>query len=596
MLISRSCIRSKGASSEGRENSQLSFSQSQSQSIFLEVKIAGHALQAHRWLLTCFLLPCYTVLGNGPRLGVESIWRTAMTDAISNTADEYASENLAEAFARLQEKLPRMWADIGSSDPGGRIQSPNCIVVVPSLSIELEVPTIQQQAYEERFLFMLFILGQPNVRLIYVTSLAVKPEIIDYYLDILPGALYSNARKRLFLISPEDGSSRPLSQKLLERPRLIEQMRHLIPDRENAHIVPFNTTDLERELAVRLGIPMYAADPDCFTYGTKSGARQLFTEEAINHPLGVENLFSEAEALSAIADLRARKPAINQLITKLNEALSGMGNAVVDLSGLGEPGAAGEADGIRERLRHMRFEVEDATYEGYMTAWQEHGGVVEELVSGAEVHSPSVQMRNTPLGEVELLSTHDQLLGGPSRQTFLGASFPANPAYNALITRDALKIGRRLAREGVIGRYAVDFLLVRDQSGAWRSYAIEINLRKGGTTTPYLTLQYLTRGNYDAQADVFRTLHGQEKYYVANDHLESERYRVFTPDILFDILTDHRLHFDHTTQVGIVLHMISCVGTNGNLGLTAVGNSPRDTAVLYERFRAILDEEALARS
>jgi hypothetical protein len=443
---------------------------------------------------------------------------------------------------------------------------------------------------------MLFILSQPNLRMIYVTSMAIKPEIIDYYLDILPGAVYSNARKRLFLVSPEDGSSRPLSEKLLERPKLIKQIRDLIPDRDNAHIVPFNTTDLERELAVRLGIPMYAADPDCFDYGTKSGARQLFTQEGINHPLGVEHLFNEAEIIAAIAAMRARKPAIKQVITKLNEGVGGMGNAVVDLSKLGTPGAPDEAAGIENCLQAMRFEVRDVTYEGYMTAWQRLGGVVEELVSGEEVHSPSVQLRNSPLGEVELLSTHDQLLGGPSGQTFLGASFPANPDYNGLITREALIIGQRLAREGVIGRYAVDFLVVRDEGGQWRTYAIEINLRKGGTTTPYLTLQYLTRGSYDAQEDVFRTLHGQEKYYLANDHLASKRYRVFTPDILFDILTTHRLHFDHTSQVGIVLHMISAVGTNGNVGLTAIGNSPQETAELYERFRAVLDVEAQARS
>jgi hypothetical protein len=207
-----------------------------------------------------------------------------MTGTTTNPAEQAKSEELADAFAQLQEKLPAMWADIGSSDPGGQIQRPRTVVVIPSLSIEVEASTVRQQAYEERFLFMLFILSQPNLRMIYVTSMAIKPEIIDYYLDILPGAVYSNARKRLFLVSPEDGSSRPLSEKLLERPKLIKQIRDLIPDRDNAHIVPFNTTDLERELAVRLGIPMYAADPDCFDYGTKSGARQLFTQESRRSP------------------------------------------------------------------------------------------------------------------------------------------------------------------------------------------------------------------------------------------------------------------------------------------------------------------------
>jgi hypothetical protein len=59
-----------------------------------------------------------------------------------------------------------------------------------------------------------------------------------------------------------------------------------------------------------------------------------------------------------------------------------------------------------------------------------------------------------------------------------------------------------------------------------------------------------------------------------------------------DILTVHRLHFNHTNQVSIVLHMISGVGRNGSLGLTAVANSPQEAADLYERVQEVLDEEA----
>jgi hypothetical protein len=456
----------------------------------------------------------------------------------------------------------------------------------------MEIPTIEQQAYEERFLFMLFLLGQPNIRLIYITSLAIKPEIIDYYLDVVPGAIFSHARKRLFLVSPEDGSSRPLSRKLLERPHLIQHIHSLIPDIENAHIVPFNTTDLERELAVRIGVPMYAADPDFYAFGTKSGARRIFEAEQVKHPLGEEDLNTESELIDAIAALRARKPEMECMIAKLNEGVAGLGNAVVDLRRLPHPGTPAETEAIAEALRAMRFEDDQATYREYMAAWAADGGVVEELVDGLEVHSPSVQMRNSPLGEVEILSSHDQLLGGPSGQSFLGASFPADPRYVQLITRDAAKIGRRLAAEGVIGRYAVDFLVVRGADSAWTSYAIEINLRKGGTTTPYLTLQYLTRGRYDAGAGRFFTLHGQEKYYVANDHLRSEHYRMFTPEILFDILTAHRLHFNHANQVGIIPHMISCVGTNGSVGLTAIANTPTAAQKLYDNFRQTLNDEA----
>jgi hypothetical protein len=185
-------------------------------------------------------------------------------------------------FQELQRRLVPLWKMIGRTDPGGPLEEENTIVVVPSLTVDIELPSSALQAYEERFLFMLFVLRQPYVRLIYITSQGIQPSIIDYYLQILPGAIVSNARKRLFLVSPLDGSLRPLSRKLLDRPRLIHHIRSLIPDAQRAHVVPYNTTDLERELALQLGLPMYAADPRFFAFGTKSGCRHVLPRRAFH--------------------------------------------------------------------------------------------------------------------------------------------------------------------------------------------------------------------------------------------------------------------------------------------------------------------------
>src|SRR6266852_7915542 len=175
-------------------------------------------------------------------------------------------------FDELQKKLVPLWKSIESFN-----QDEQTIVIVPSMNIDSEFTSTELQAYEERFLFLLLLLRQPRARVIYVTSQAILPAIIDYYLDLLPGVIPSHVRPRLFLLSPLDGSVRPLSQKLLERPRLIERIRSLISDPDRAHLVPFNTTNREKELALRLGIPMYGADPKFFPLGTKSGCRRIFT-------------------------------------------------------------------------------------------------------------------------------------------------------------------------------------------------------------------------------------------------------------------------------------------------------------------------------
>jgi PGM1 C-terminal domain/ATP-grasp domain len=523
------------------------------------------------------------------------------------TAKMNSSRSDSQAdFDRLQKKLVPLWKSIERFN-----QDPQTIVVVPSMSIDAIDSGAVMQAYEERFLFLLLLLRQPRARLIYVTSQTILPSIIDYYLDLLPGVIPSHARQRLFLPSPMDGSVRPLSDKLLDRPRLIERIRSLIMDPDRAHLVPFNTTNREKELALRLGIPMYGADPKFFPLGTKSGCRRIFMEEDVPHPLGHENIRSKEDLINAIAQMRAMKPAIRQVMVKLDEGVSGEGNAVIDLTGLPvatalrrragrsntvraprhSEAATAEAAMLDERLRAMKFESQGVTYESYMKKLQERKGVVEERIMGDEFRSPSVQLRVTPLGGVELLSTHDQLLGGPTGQSYLGCVFPADTAYASLITQEAAKVGRRLAKEGVIGRFALDFVVVRAKDGKWEPYAIEINLRKGGTTHPFLTLQFLTDGTYNPETGIFTAPNGQQKFFVASDHVESPRYRTLTPDDLFDIVVRHNLHFDQTRQTGVVFHMMSALGELGRTGMTAVGNSHEDAKATYDRAVVVLDQE-----
>lgn len=496
-----------------------------------------------------------------------------------------SAEQAAAQFDQLQKKLIPLWHLIESFN-----QHEQTIVVVPSMSVDVAVTGLEAQGYEERFLFLLLLLAQPRARMIYVTSQAIHPSVIEYYLDLLSGVIPSHALRRLTLLSPYDDSPRPLSLKLLERPRLLERIEVGIQDKERAHLVCYNTTFLERNLALRLEIPLYGADPRHLFLGTKSGCRRIFAQAGVNHPLGSNNLTSIDDVVSALVQMRAQRPSMKQAVVKLNEGVSGEGNATVDLSNLdGLDDAA-----IVDRVRAMRFELGKVSFDDYAAKFRARGGIVEERVGiGAEeVRSPSVQLRITPLGKVELLSTHDQMLGGPSGQKYLGCIFPADPAYATTITRDAAKVGDLLRDAGVIGRFALDFVVTRAQNSAsWQTYAIEINLRKGGTTHPFLTLQFLTGGQYDPESATFVAPNGHKKFLVASDHLESPRYRGYTPDDLFDLAVRRGLHFGQVRQTGVVFHMLSALASAGRLGVTAVGNSPEEAQSIFDEAKRILDEE-----
>ena len=288
--------------------------------------------------------------------------------------------------------------------------------------------------------------------------------------------------------------------------------------------------------------------------------------------------------------MRARKPSIGRVVVKLNEGVSGEGNAHLDLAGLPVTGLS--VDAVAERLPALQFESSEMSADTYFAKLAERGGIVEERIAGSDFRSPSAQLRVTPLGKVEALSTHDQMLGGPSGQSYLGCRFPADVAYGPAIMHEAMKVGRRLMREGVLGRFALDFVAVRNGQGQWEVYAIEINLRKGGTTHPFLTLQFLTDGSYNAETGVFLTPLGEPKCFIASDHVESPRYRVFTHHDLFDIVARHGLHFDQTRHKGVVFHMMNAIGENGLLGMTAVGNTHEEATAIYDKAVKALDAEA----
>ena len=481
-------------------------------------------------------------------------------------------------FAELQKKLRAIWPTVTLRSIG---EVERTVVVVHSISFDVPehfVPVFP--AYEERFLcLVLSLLRAPRSRVVYVTSQPILPRLVDYFFGLVPELDTPEARQRFAVVSLVDGRNRPLTEKLLSRPGAMERIRRLIADPELAFVVPFSTSSHEVELAVRLGIPLYGADPALRWLGTKSGSRRLFAEEDVPHPLGFD-VSGERDAVRALRELHSRRPELATAVLKLDEGVSGLGNALVDV--------AAADGGLRGALE---LEDPEQSVDDYLEALEHQGGIVEERISGESFRSPSAQLRMSPAGQVDILSTHDQVLGGPHRQTYFGCRFPAEPAYAPRIASEALKVGRRLAREGVIGRAGVDFVAVRN-GGEWRPYALEINLRAGGTTHPFFALQALTDGIYDPLAGEYRTRMGELKHYVATDHLDSPDYVSLTPDDLLDVVAARGLGWDAGQEIGIVLHMVSALAVAGRVGLTAIGDTRAEARGLYDSVKVALDEAA----
>ncbi|MGH3508079.1 MAG: peptide ligase PGM1-related protein [Nocardioidaceae bacterium] len=479
--------------------------------------------------------------------------------------------------AALHAGLADAWA-LNRPDLG-ELGRPHVVVALPSFSL---APTIMRHyaaripALEHRYLLSALMLARiPTSNLVFICTQQPDDVVIDHYVDL---AGDPTVRDRLHVVVVPDDTPRPIAAKLLDRPDLIGLVRRVIDGRP-AFLEPWNVTEHEVDVAAAIGIPVNGTSPDLWHLGFKSAGRQLFTQLAVPVPEGAADVHSIDEAAMVIERMRERLPQLPAVVLKHDDSGAGDGNAVIGLV---------RADGTPLGNAEVRTSLE--TLPEWYRADLLLGAVVEELVTGPGVTSPSAQLDIKPHGEVEVLSTHEQVLGGANGQVYLGCRFPADPGYAGQLARQAQKVGVELARFGARGRVGLDFMARPLKGGGVETLALEINLRKGGTTHPFTALRCLVPGRYDAETVRWVTADGKPRYYSATDNLQRDSWLgLSVPDVLAAVQAAG-LSFDPQRGTGVVLHMVSCLAVDGRLGVIAIATSPAEADALVAATERVVDD------
>ncbi len=492
----------------------------------------------------------------------------------------------ALSFRRLQRRIRDPF------DPS-MDRRPGTIVVLPSMTLDhaglAKIPGVRH--YEERLLVLLQLLRRPQTRIIYLTSDELDPVVVEYALDLVCSLPNWHARRRLTLFDCADREPAPLTEKILRRPELIAQIRQAIADPLDACVLAFNGSSFERDLALRLGIPLYAPDPDLSHLGSKSGSRRVFVESGVPVAEGFEELRDQHDVAEALAMLRTRDPDLRQAMIKLNDSFGAGGNVLFSFDGAPESGLC---SWIANQLpRRAVFASPPDTWERYLAKLNAMGAVVERFVTASQTRSPSAQLIISPAGTARILSTQNQLFAGAANQIFIGGTFPADAAYRADIQDFALRVGQTLAARSVVGVLSVDFLSACT-GASWRHYGLEINLRMGGGTAPYFLLNGLVDGEFDVQSGNYLGPDGQPRCYFATDRLQHDRYRVLGPDEVVDAALRTGLHYRGATGEGTAFYMLGALEI-GRLGVISVDRTAEAAALRYNKVVAMLDAESTQR-
>jgi hypothetical protein len=437
------------------------------------------------------------------------------------------------------------------------------IVVLPSFSVSETLAAhyaTRLPALEHRFLLASLMLHRmPFCEMVFLTCEPPAQVVLDYYLDMAPEETRDSVRRRLSIVTVDDHSGRGVAAKLLDRPDIVAELRTRLEGRP-AYLEPWNVTRDEVKLARLLNVPINGTSPELWPLAFKSAGRRIFRRAGVPLPLGSEDIRDLDGVRMAMARIKEEHPEAAGVVIKHDNSGAGDGNHVV-------PFGAGESDALDSIpqwfLRDLEF-----------------GGVVEELIAGDGYSSPSVQVDITPHGGVTVLSTHEQVLGGDSGQVYSGCTFPANDPYAAALALHAEAVGEVLLKEGALGRLGVDLVAVR-QGSAWDVRALEINLRRGGTTHPFCVLRHLVPGRYDGPSGRWCAEDGTTRAYCSTDNLVDPAWMGLSQAAVIDAVRGAGLNWNRETRTGVVLHMLSGLAIDGRIGLTAIGRDADEASQLY---------------
>jgi len=472
-------------------------------------------------------------------------------------------------FDRLQEALP---AALAANVPGSGCD--HVVVAMASFSLSESLLAHYGEripAMEHRYLNASLMLNRIDTDIVFVCSIPPGPEVLEYYRSLVPPDVAARMRAKVHVVAVDDPSARPLAEKLLDRPDLLAEVRRLVGGR-TAVIEPWNVTEPEVAVALELGLPINGSAPDLRSQAFKSAGRRLFHRAGVPVPLGREDVHRVDDVAAAAEWIRASRPDVAAVVIKHDDSGAGDGNFVLALRD--ESGTA--------RDPHEVLADVAALPDWFLGDLATGGGVVEEMVVGDQLRSPSVQIDLMPGGEVQVLATHDQVLGGHHGQVYLGCRFPADRAYAADLARHGDAVGRELQSRGCVGRIGVDFMAARSGQGPWSVTALEVNLRKGGTTHPFSALRNLVPGRYDAGSGTWLAdADGRTRAYRSSDNVIDPSLAERSPQSVIDAVRDAGLQFDSATGTGVVLHMLGCLAVDGRFGVTAIGHTADHADELY---------------
>ncbi|KAF4322999.1 hypothetical protein JM18_002675 [Phytophthora kernoviae] len=367
--------------------------------------------------------------------------------------------------------------------------------------------------------------------LVYVSPFELTADVSQYFLKLLQLGGLADSRPRVKLVFPE------------------QALR--FPTGKDAYLVMGLPGAEDQRLAIALDLPILGAPPaQALPLLTRSGGKRLLIRADVNVPTGTYELYDDHELFAALAKLAVTHMDQPRWLLKLDYDPLGVGEAIIDLSGMQamrelrrekrapeywrQPGprdAAAKLLLAELEKPGMLAKHAAPVHTEIFPSWREfteaiaHFGCVIEAapptaISGLNVAvspeapatsvEPSYVRANlfvNPDGTVHVTSTQNVLASGSglNRKT-VAYTFPQTAAPHEAVKGACSATGRLLVEISVWGYVSVDFVVFQDEksSGAPRLWALAVHPYLTNSAASFACFHLLARGSLDSNSGVYK--------------------------------------------------------------------------------------------
>lgn len=553
-----------------------------------------------------------------------------------------------ENFKKRSKKFSASWDRIKKSK--------RVVIHIPSLGLNQKIrDSIHDFGMRQNTqMARLCDIQDPNVDVIFISPVPLSDETLQYYLKLLglSSAVASgevddqcDMSDRYKILVPEAIKSFPthrmsLSTILKYSPRTLKRIANLTRGR-TAYMVTGIAHKDDLAVADFLDIPILCPEPELAgLYSTKSGNKRIFASASIETPPGEYDIYSLGQLYESLAQLVTENLSVKRWLFKLDDEFDGRGIAYCDVTQhlkcfkwaqkearrYGEKWSkkwAQEAAYIK-----IHAEIPDIleahaspcnkkiypTWHEYLSHFLAQGGVIEACPPAESTTALTADMIIEPSGQVEVISTGDQIHAESELQCW-GLSMPQASVEPAIINAMCKHIATACKSRGIIGYLSVVFITFIDPKTMGQTvWALDLRLHYSDSVAMFQLTRYVTNGQFNSADHTFtitkpkaerktrrRRLAGTDespepsmcRYCVMSTRLLHTNLAVVHYSVFFQMCRAHGIGYDIKEKQGTVFTLIDSFNRE-RLGMITVGDNLQGALATFARNLSVIHQEVSA--